>query len=49
LVAPGGLSVRNTMEYPTAVQVVPAKIERTGMTVRVRLPGLSVAVITLSR
>jgi alpha-L-arabinofuranosidase len=49
LVAPGTLSARNTMEQPAAVQAVPGKIERTGMTVRVRLPGLSVAVITLSR
>ena len=49
LVAPGSLSARNTMEQPAAVQAVPAKIERTGMTVRVRLPGWSVAVITLSR
>jgi alpha-N-arabinofuranosidase len=49
VVSPGGLSARNTMEQPSAVQAVPGKIERTGMTVRVRLPGLSVAVITLSR
>jgi alpha-N-arabinofuranosidase len=49
LVAPGTLSARNTMAQPAAVQAVPGKIERTGMTVRVRLPGLSVAVITLSR
>ena len=49
LVAPGSLSARNTMEQPAAVQAVAARIERTGMTVRVRLPGLSVGVITLSR
>jgi alpha-N-arabinofuranosidase len=49
VVAPGSLSARNTMEQPAAIQAVPAKIERTGMTVRVRVPGLSVAVITLSR
>jgi alpha-N-arabinofuranosidase len=49
VVSPGSLSARNTMEQPSAVQAVPGKIERTGMTVRVRLPGLSVAVITLSR
>ncbi len=49
LVAPGSLSARNTMEQPAAVQAMPGKIERTGMTVRVRLPGWSVAVITLSR
>jgi alpha-N-arabinofuranosidase len=49
MVAPGSLSARNTMAQPAAVQAVPGKIERTGMTVRVRLPGLSVAVITLSR
>lgn len=49
LVAPGSLSARNTMEQPAAVQAVQGKIERTGMTVRVRLPGLSVGVITLSR
>ena len=49
VVAPGSLSSRNTMEQPVVVQAVPGKIERTGMTVRVRLPGLSVGVITLSR
>jgi alpha-N-arabinofuranosidase len=49
VVAPGSLSARNTMEQPSAVQAVPTKIERSGMTVRIRLPALSVAVITLSR
>jgi alpha-N-arabinofuranosidase len=49
LVAPGSLSARNTMDQPAVVQAVPGKIERAGMTVRVHLPGLSVAVITLAR
>src|SRR5260370_41539755 len=49
LVAPGNLSARNTIEQPAAAQAVPGKIQRTGLTGRVRLPGLSVAVITLSR
>ncbi len=49
LVAPGSLSARNTMAQPDAVRAVAGKVERTGMTVRVRLPGLSVGVITLSR
>jgi alpha-N-arabinofuranosidase len=49
VVSPGSMTARNTMEQPGTVQAVPAKIERSGMTVRVRLPGLSVGVITLSR
>jgi alpha-N-arabinofuranosidase len=49
VVAPGSLSARNTMEQSATVQAAPAKIVRTGMTVRVRVPGLSVSVITLSR
>ena len=49
LVAPDSLAARNTLEQPTAVQAVPAKVERTGMTARFRLPRWSVAVVTLSR
>ena len=45
-VAPGSLTARNTL---AAVQAVQAKIERTGMTARLRLPAWSVAVVTLSR
>ena len=48
-VAPGSLAARNTLEQPAAVQAVQAKIERTGMTARLRLPAWSVAVVTLSR
>jgi hypothetical protein len=49
LVAPDSLSARNTLEQPSAVQAVAGKVERTGMSVRVRLPRWSVAVITLAR
>jgi alpha-N-arabinofuranosidase len=49
VVAPDSLAARNTLEQPAAVQAVPAKVERTGMTARVRLPRWSVAVVTLSR
>ena len=48
-VAPGSLTARNTLDQPAAVQAVQAKIERTGMTARLRLPAWSVAVVTLSR
>jgi hypothetical protein len=36
-------------DNPAADQPVAANIERTGMTVRLRIPRSSVAVITLSR
>jgi hypothetical protein len=49
LVAPDSLAARNTLERPTAVQAVDGKVERSGMSVRVRLPRWSVAVVTLSR
>ena len=49
LVAPDSLEARNTLEEPTAVQVVERKVERAGMTARLRLPRWSVAVVTLSR
>ena len=48
-IAPGSLAARNTLEQPAAVQAVQAKVERTGMTARLRLPAWSVAVVTLSR
>jgi alpha-N-arabinofuranosidase len=37
------------LDSPPAVQAVDSKIEKTGMTVRFRLPGRSVAVVTLTR
>jgi alpha-N-arabinofuranosidase len=49
MVAPDSLAARNTLEQPSVVQAVEGKIERTGMSVRVRLPRWSVAVVTLSR
>jgi hypothetical protein len=49
LVAPDSLEARNTLERPTAVQVVEGNVERSGMSARVRLPRWSVAVVTLSR
>jgi alpha-N-arabinofuranosidase len=49
LVAPDSLDARNTLEQPTAVQVVEGKVERAGMSARLRLPRWSVAVVTLSR
>ena len=49
LVAPDSLAARNSLEQPGAVQAVEGKVERTGMTVRFRLPRWSVAVVTLSR
>jgi alpha-N-arabinofuranosidase len=49
LVAPDSLDARNTLEQPTAVQAVEGKVERTGMSARLRLPRWSVAVVTLSR
>jgi alpha-N-arabinofuranosidase len=49
VVAPDSLAARNTLEQPTAVQAVEAKVERAGMTARVRLPRWSVAVVTLAR
>jgi alpha-N-arabinofuranosidase len=49
LVAPDSLDARNTLEQPTAVQAVEGKVERAGMTARLRLPRWSVAVVTLSR
>jgi alpha-N-arabinofuranosidase len=49
MVAPDSLAARNTLEQPTAVRAVEAKVERTGMTARVRLPRWSVAVVTLAR
>ncbi len=48
-IAPGSLAARNTLDQPAAVQAVQGKVERTGMTARLRLPAWSVAVITLSR
>jgi len=48
-IAPGSLAARNTLEQPAAVQAVQAKVERTGMTARIRLPAWSVAVVNLSR
>jgi alpha-N-arabinofuranosidase len=47
--APGSLAARNTLDQPSAVQAMQAKIERTGMSARLRLPPWSVAVVTLSR
>jgi len=49
LVAPDSLDARNTLDRPTAVQVVEGEVERAGMTARLRLPRWSVAVVTLSR
>jgi len=49
LVAPDSLSARNSLEQPSAVQVVDGKIERAGMKARVTLPRWSVAVVTLTR
>jgi alpha-N-arabinofuranosidase len=49
LVAPDSLDARNTLQQPTAVQAIPAEVERTGMTARLRLPRWSVAVVTLQR
>jgi alpha-N-arabinofuranosidase len=49
LVAPDSLDARNTLEQPSAVQVEEGKVERAGMTARLRLPRWSVAVVTLSR
>jgi alpha-N-arabinofuranosidase len=49
LVAPDNLDARNTLEQPTAVQAVEGKVERAGMSARLRLPRWSVAVVTLSR
>jgi alpha-N-arabinofuranosidase len=49
LVAPDSLDARNTLEQPAAVQVVEGKVERAGMSARLRLPRWSVAVVTLSR
>jgi alpha-L-arabinofuranosidase len=49
VVAPDSLSARNTLEQPSTVQAVEGKVERTGMSVRVRLPRWSVAVVTLQR
>jgi alpha-N-arabinofuranosidase len=49
LVAPVSLDARNTLEQPSAVQVEEGKVERAGMTARLRLPRWSVAVVTLSR
>jgi hypothetical protein len=37
------------LDSPSAVQAIESKVERTGMTVRLRLPGQSVAVVTLTR
>jgi alpha-L-arabinofuranosidase len=49
LVAPDSLDARNTLDQPTAVQAIEGKVERTGMSARLRLPRWSVAVVTLSR
>jgi alpha-N-arabinofuranosidase len=49
LVAPDSLDARNTLEKPTAVQVVEGKVERAGMSARFSVPRWSVAVVTLSR
>jgi alpha-L-arabinofuranosidase len=49
LVAPDRLDARNTLERPTAVQAVEGKVERAGMSARLRMPRWSVAVVTLSR
>ena len=49
LVAPGSLTARNTLSDPNQVHPVDAKLERSGMTVRLTLPRWSVAVLTLSR
>jgi len=48
-IAPGSLATRNTLDQPAAVQAVQAKIERTGMSARLRLPAWSVTAVTLSR
>lgn len=49
MVAPDNLAARNTLEHPAAVQAVEGKVERAGMTARLRLPRWSVAVVTLQR
>jgi alpha-N-arabinofuranosidase len=47
MVAPGSLEVRNTLEKPTAVKPIEAKVERNGQQVKFKLPPLSAAVVTI--
>ena len=49
VVAPDSLDARNTPRQSAAIQAVDGKVERAGLTVRLRLPRWSVAVVTLSR
>ena len=49
VVAPDSLDARNTPRQSAAIQAVEGKVERAGLTVRLRLPRWSVAVVTLSR
>jgi alpha-L-arabinofuranosidase len=47
MVAPGSLEARNTLEKPTAVKPIEAKVERNGQQVKFKLPPLSAAVVTI--
>jgi len=47
IVAPGSLEARNTLDKPTAVKPVDGSVERNGQQVKLKLPPLSAAVVTI--
>ncbi len=47
MVAPGSLRARNTLEHPQAVRVEPGDVRVEGNTMRLTLPPLSAAVVTV--
>jgi alpha-N-arabinofuranosidase len=49
LVAPGGETVKNSMESPDAIKPVAADVTRAGQRITVDLPPLSVGVVKLTR
>jgi alpha-N-arabinofuranosidase len=49
LIAPGGETVKNTMDHPDQIKPVPAEVTRSGQRITVALPPLSVGVVKLTR
>jgi alpha-N-arabinofuranosidase len=49
LIAPGGETVKNSLDQPDQIKPIPAEVTRAGQRITVELPALSVGVVKLSR